>query len=200
MSNDAAMNTFIIEQQKEWGEILTQLESRNKYIVKDTEGTDVYFAEELGGSLLSRTFLRAMRPFTMEIRSIDREILLTLERPFRFIFSELHIQNAQGIHIGSIKLKFAFLKWFYIVYDADGGVIMSIVCSIFHPWTFTIDKDGVEIGKILKKWSGIGKEMFTDADTFSLTFPEDLDGSYKSILLGAVFLIDFIHFENNQKR
>ena len=45
------------------------------------------------------------------------------------------------------------------------------------------------VGQIRKQWSGIVKEMFTDADNFGITFPMDLDVNIKATLLGAVFLI-----------
>ena len=52
-----------------------------------------------------------------------------------------------------------------------------------------------QVGKITKQWSGIGREMFTDAQNFGLTFPIDLDVKMKATLLGATFLIDFMYFE-----
>ena len=54
-------------------------------------------------------------------------------------------------------------------------------------------------GKITKKWVGAIKEMFTDADTFALTFSKDLDTKSKAILLGTAILIDFAFFEDNEK-
>ena len=33
----------------------------------------------------------------------------------------------------------------------------------------------LQIGKITKQWSGIGKEIFTDSDNFGVNFPIDLD-------------------------
>lgn len=56
-------------------------------------------------------------------------------------------------------------------------------------------KDGSEVGKISKQWSGLVKEYFTDADNFGVQFPMDLDVKMKACLLGAVFLIDFMFFE-----
>ena len=50
-------------------------------------------------------------------------------------------------------------------------------------------KDGQEVGKISKQWSGLVKEAFTDADNFGIQFPMDLDVKIKACLLGAVFLI-----------
>jgi len=52
-----------------------------------------------------------------------------------------------------------------------------------------LTKDGQEIGKISKQWSGLVKEYFTDADNFGVQFPKDLDVKVKASLLGAVFLI-----------
>ncbi|XP_075251985.1 uncharacterized protein LOC142344285 [Convolutriloba macropyga] len=53
-----------------------------------------------------------------------------------------------------------------------------------------------EIGKISKKFSGLIKEYFTDADNFGVQFPLDLEVKMKAAMVGAVFLIDFMYFEN----
>jgi len=58
--------------------------------------------------------------------------------------------------------------------------------------------DGNEVGKVSKKWSGITKEMFSSADTFGVSFPMDLDVKLKAVLIGAVFLIDFMYFEEKK--
>ena len=39
--------------------------------------------------------------------------------------------------------------------------------------------------------------MFTDADCFGISFPEDLDITSKAILLGTAILIDFAFFEDS---
>jgi len=46
-----------------------------------------------------------------------------------------------------------------------------------------------EIGKISKQWSGLGRELFTDADYFSVTFPLNLDVRMKALIFAALFLI-----------
>ncbi len=57
--------------------------------------------------------------------------------------------------------------------------------------------DRSEIGVITKQWSGLLREGWTDADNFGVTFPVDLDVRMKAVLLGAVFLIDFMFFEKS---
>lgn len=49
--------------------------------------------------------------------------------------------------------------------------------------------NGVAIGTITKKWSGLIKEFFTDADNFGVSFPKDLDVHLKASLLAATMLI-----------
>lgn len=49
--------------------------------------------------------------------------------------------------------------------------------------------NGDEVGKISKQWSGLVREMFTDADFFGINFPMDLDVRMKAVMLGACFLI-----------
>ncbi|PAV76163.1 hypothetical protein WR25_06154 [Diploscapter pachys] len=55
--------------------------------------------------------------------------------------------------------------------------------------------DGNYIGAITKKWRGFCVEWLTDADLFKVTFPLDLKVTAKAALIGATFLIDFMHFE-----
>ncbi len=55
---------------------------------------------------------------------------------------------------------------------------------------------GDEVGQVVKVWSGMGKELFTDADNFELRFPANSDAHTKTRLLGATFLINQMFFEN----
>jgi len=44
---------------------------------------------------------------------------------------------------------------------------------------------GQPVAKISKKWGGLFKEMFTDADTFAISFDRPLDPKLKAVLLGV---------------
>jgi len=61
-----------------------------------------------------------------------------------------------------------------------------------------LTNDGQEVGKITKQWSGLAREAFTDSDNFGINFPMDLDVRCKATLLAAVFLIDFMFFEQTE--
>jgi len=48
---------------------------------------------------------------------------------------------------------------------------------------------GTQVGMITKKYGNFIVEEFTDADTFAVQFPVDLDIKYKAVLIGASLLI-----------
>ena len=83
------------------------------------------------------------------------------------------------------------------LFDATGRETYQLYGPLLHPWTFEIRQGDKVVGRIVKKWTGIGKEALTDADTFGLTFPPGCTVTQKAVLLGAVLLLDFVHFENS---
>ncbi len=188
-------NVLLVKQIKEWGEILTGFETKNKYKISNTSGTQLYFAAEKS-SFLARLFLKNLRPYTMHIIDSDEKVVLKLKRPFRWFFAEMQIMDAQDRMLGMIQLKFALFSRQLMVKDTASQLLYMIYGPLFHPWTFRIMENDQEKGKISKKWSGLGKEMFSDADNFNIEFPANIDLNKKNILLGALFLIDMLYFEN----
>ena len=189
-----------VSQKKEWGEILTGFEGTNKYVVSDERGTELFYAVEEPGSVLARLFLKAYRPFAINVLSRDGETLLRIERPFRFYFHTAQIFDGGGTLIGTLERHFSVLRRVYSVLSTDGNKLFDLFGPLLRPWTFEILEGGRQRGMIQKKWTGLLKESFTDADNFGVTFPSDWPVERKTLALGAVFLIDFVHFENKGKR
>jgi uncharacterized protein YxjI len=191
-----------IQQRKEWGEILTGFETRNKYDIMDSWGNQIFEAEEESGSIatvLKRFLLTHLRPFRISIFSQEGIELFVLKRPFRFFFHELDISKPNRMLLGKVIRRFALFRRIYTVLDRSGREIYQLFGPILRPWTFIIKRNDQELGKIVKKWSGLAKETLTAADNFGINFPKGLDTDQKAIFLGAVFLIDFVHFEKRHK-
>jgi hypothetical protein len=53
----------------------------------------------------------------------------------------------------------------------------------------------VEVGSIEKE-SSLVKDMFTDADTLCIQFPESAPLNHKLIIIGAAVLLDYMFFES----
>merc|ERR1712038_1408724 len=138
--------------------------------------------------------------------------VINLQRPLRcsscFFFCCLQSMEVTspitGQTLGFIKQKWHPFLPIYAIEDENGTEIFEIKGPLCTFSCFCGDvefpicsKDGQEVGKISKQWSGLLKEHFTDADNFGCTFPLDLDVKIKAVLLAAVFLIDFMFFEES---
>ena len=113
-----ALNGLVISQKKEWGEIVTGFETKNKYAIFDTAGNELYIAIEEDGSTLMRWFLKSLRPFEISIRTYDNHLVLKVVRPFRFYFHQLNIFNPQGELIGQYKGSFLYYDEFILFWIA----------------------------------------------------------------------------------
>jgi len=187
-----------VVQKKEWGEILTDFEQRNKYRVFGPDGQEMFRALETGGAFLTRFFLRSWRPFEMTLTTPEGTCVLQLRRPFKFFFTEIHVADANGRKLGHVQRCFSFLRRLYAVFDATGRETHQLYGPLLHPWTFEVRQHDRTLGKIGKRWGGMLREGFTDADSFGVAFPAGADAATKAVLLGATFLIDFAHFESGR--
>ena len=173
MERLSSVDALVVSQRKEWGEILISFETKNRYVVLEQTGKELYMAVEMGGSTLLRIFLKALRPFEIHLYTFDHQLVLRLNRPFRFFFHEVDIFDSQERLLGTIKRRFSLLRRIYSVLDNKGREVYKLFGPILHPWTFEIRNKDRLYGKITKKWSGLLKEGFTDADNFGVTFPAD---------------------------
>ncbi len=190
------IDAVLVSQSREPFEVFTGFEQKNKYKIFDQKGNDLYFAAEFGGSFIGRIFLKAMRPFKLKVVDEAGTDMLSINRPFKFMFHECEVYDANEKLLGRVKWNFHLVKRKYTVLGPLGEEKFSLLGPFFRPWTFRIIENGQETGMISKKWSGMLTEFFTDADNFGIKFPERWDSQTRALSLGAVFLIDFVHFEN----
>ncbi len=194
---------LLVKQIKEWGEILVGFESRNRFEILDESGNTLgHAAEEAGGfgAMLLRNFLGKCRAARIHIYDSQGEEVGLGDKPFRFYFHRMEIFSG-GQKIGAVQRRFSILHRKFTMEDEQGNEILEIISPLFRIWTFKLHQDGVEVGRISKRWAGLLKEAFTDADVFGIEFTHaNLPVQIRKLLLVAVFLIDFTCFEDNQKR
>lgn len=190
-----------VRQRKRWLEILTSFDARNTYAVYDDAGNPVFNVQEQGkgfGSLMKRLFLQAYRPFRSHVEDLSAgRTILSLRRPFRFIFHRLEVSTAEGQLLGALQKRWTWFRRKYTVEGPNGEELATLFGPFWRPWTFKIMLPGQpqEVGLIQKKWSGLAKEMFTQADNFWIEFGGVTDPQLRAILFSATVLIDVVHFE-----
>ncbi|HEY5934367.1 MAG TPA: phospholipid scramblase-related protein [Kofleriaceae bacterium] len=193
-----------VRQKKRWLEILFAWESKNQYLVFDQNEQPVFEVQEQGkgfGNLMKRLFMGPMRWFTADVESLAQQrSLLSLKKPFRFIFHRLEVRTPDGTSLGAIQKRWTWFRRKYTVEDAGGQEVATLFGPFFRPWTFKIRMAGSEeeVGLLQKKWSGLGKELFSDADNFWIQMENIQNPQLRALLFSATVLIDVVHFERSK--
>ncbi|XP_025016586.1 phospholipid scramblase 2-like [Tetranychus urticae] len=156
----------------------------------------------------TRSCCGPVRPFNMKIIDNEEREVLNIYRPlkcqgccFPCCLQSMQV-TASGVVCGYIEQTWSLFEPKFKVCNSSGETVLRIERS-FCTFSFcgdvefkVLSHDGdTQIGCITKQWSGLARELFTDADHFGISFPMDLDVNIKAVLLGACFLIDFMYFE-----
>ena len=191
-ANPLARNAFLVK------EHVGLFKAANNFDIYDPETGDLTLEcreEKLGGftKLLRFTDYRRMTPFRIEIRQPGGPTLIEVKRGVALFLSQVQVLDGAGNLLGSFKQKLFSIGGKFDVYDASGQVL----CSLRGKWTgwdFSFGRDGVEFGRVTKKWSGFGKEFFTSADNYMLTIDKSLEADHplRKLIVAAVMCIDMV--------
>ena len=193
------LQTLTVKQRKNWWELVFNMDQKNRYVVLGNRMGAAFEVEEQGdgiGALLKRLFLGSARPFTSFVTDVRRGALaMRLHRRWRWFFPLLDVHDGEDKPVASIEAQWAWFQRRYTVRDAQGNTLGEIIGPFFKPWTFELTVGSRVIGHVKKKWSGLLKEAFTEADNFEVEFVADIDPRWKALALAAAVLIDVVHFE-----
>lgn len=140
------------------------------------------------------TDYKRMTPFNMEIRTPDGIRLLTIRRGVSFFLSTVEVLDENNMLIGKFKQKFFSIGGKFEVLDANERSL----CMLRGKWTSWefkfVANDGKEFATVTKKWSGLGKELFTSADNYILQISSEVpaDNPLRLLILAAVMCIDLV--------
>ncbi|XP_045707926.1 phospholipid scramblase 4 [Phyllostomus hastatus] len=192
-------------------EMMTRLETNNKYDIKNNLGQMVYVVIEDTDDF-SRNAYRTLRPFILRVMDFTGREIMTMQRPFRCTCccfccpstrQELEVQCPPGVTLGFVLDHWNLCRAVYSVQNEKKETVLRIrgPCSTYGCGSDSVFEvtslDGVSnIGSIIRKWNGLMSAM-GDADHFDIRFPLDLDVKMKAMIFGACFLIDFMYFERS---
>ena len=190
---------IFVQQRRELAELFG-FETRNKYEILDLQKNVIGFcAEQQKGFLgmLARQFLGHWRSFELHFYDANRQQIIVSKHPFRWIFQEFEIVNNQGVVLGSVKQRWGIFKKKFDVHNPQGDVIFEMRSGFINFWTFPFfDRQGQMAALIQKKWSGMLKELFMDADNFTIEFKsQTLTENDRLIFLACSVFTDLQYFE-----
>lgn len=197
----AQSSELMIVQKRELAELFG-IETRNKYSI-EVNGAPFAFAAEQGkGGLafLARMFMGHWRTFEIHFFDNARQLVLRAVHPFRFLFQRLEVSAADGRPLGAIQQRFSIFSKRFDLIDAAGRLLLQVSSPIWRPWTFAFERDGRELARVEKKWSGMLQEAFTDADRFRVAFQSpELSFDERALVLAAGIFIDLQYFERKAR-
>ncbi|XP_034106883.1 phospholipid scramblase 2 isoform X1 [Drosophila albomicans] len=207
-----SIDQLLVKQKVELLEAFTGFETNNKFSIKNALGQKVYFAAE-DNDCCTRNCCGPARPFDMKVFDNYQQEVIHMYRPlacsaccFPCCLQTMEVSAPPGNPIGSIEQEWSICSPSFRILNHLGDTVLRIegpfcTFSLCGDVEFNIvSLTGEKVGKISKQWSGLAREIFTDADFFGITFPLDLDVRMKAVLLGATFLIDAMFFEKSGNR
>ena len=159
--------------------------------LSDVFEEEVYYAVSEKGTVAGMAALRKARAFTLYLLNKKGEEVLYFEKHAGFFANKWEIFGASEDPLGSIQ-KHGSSKNHFQARNASGEILYDIAGPSVAPEVFSIRRGDVMLGKISKRPTRIAEEGVSRNDHFGIVFPLDANISEKSILLGALFLIDLL--------
>ena len=143
--------------------------------------------------LLRFTDWKTLTPFEVEVTTPDGEPILTVKRGVVLFLSKVDVLDDEDTLVGSFKQKLFSIGGAFSILDQNDQKICELKGS-WTSWEFKFLHDGVELAKVSKKWTGLGKELFTSADNYVLQISDEVPPTnpLRLLIMGAVLCIDMV--------
>jgi uncharacterized protein YxjI len=144
--------------------------------------------------LVNKRFL----PTLVEVREDEHgPAVLTIRRGVTLLRARVTVRDRVGKELGHFRSKLFSIGGGFDVFDTFDKHVAEIKGD-WKGWNFRfLAADGTELGKVTKKWAGLGKELFTSADNYVIALEEGraLPPEAAALLLAAGLAIDMVYKE-----
>jgi uncharacterized protein YxjI len=139
------------------------------------------------------TDYKRMTPFSVEIHTPAGQKVLTVRRGISLILSTVDVLDEHDRVVGHFSQKLFSIGGKFDVLDAQ----KQLVCTLKGKWTswdFRFVRGNNELARVTKKWSGVGKELFTSADNYVLAIDPSVAAAdpARLLIMAAVMCIDMV--------
>jgi uncharacterized protein YxjI len=187
--------------------------SRNLYLVKEHVGIfkaannfDIYDPEtgemimecredNLGifSKILRFTDYKRMTPFDIRVTDMEGRQVLRISRGISVFLSRVEVFDGADQLVGIFKQKLFSIGGAFTVLNSAEEPVCELKGN-WVGWDFRFMMDNFQFARVNKKWSGLGKEMFTSADNYMLDISDEVSpvDSTRQLILAAVLCIDMV--------
>ena len=125
--------------------------------------------------------------------------VLSIHRGVALFRPKVHV-TANGQELGYFRAKAISIGPSFRIFDMQDREIGSVKGD-WKGWNFQLlGAGGEELGRVTKKWAGLGKELFTNADTYVINIAPAASGRREvaQLLLAAGLAIDTVFKEKDE--
>jgi len=108
----------------------------------------------------------------------------------------VRICDGQDRPLGSFKTRFFSIGGAFDLKDPSGKLVARLKGNWRGKNYTFLDDAGAELGTITKQWGGLGKELFTSADTYAVALKEGAPTALMPLLLAAAVAVDVLYHES----
>lgn len=139
------------------------------------------------------TDYKRMTPFHVEVRTPEGGNILSVKRAFSIFHSSVQVFDETDKLVGTFKQKLFSIGGKFDVLDTQDKVICTLKGK-WTSWDFRFLQGETELANVTKKWSGVGKELFTSADNYMLTINHSVSATdpARILIMAAVICIDMV--------
>jgi uncharacterized protein YxjI len=172
------------------------VELTNQYVIRDGDGEELGYVQEEGQSRVRKVvrFVTNVDQFLthrLSIYDMSGQKVLSLTRPAKVFKSRLLVEEGSGRAVGQIVQKNVFGKIRFDLLSKDGEALGEIRAENWRAWDFSIvDSNGEEVARIDKKFVGVLKAVFTNADNYIVDLQPSLSGDLRLLTIAAATAVD----------
>ncbi len=183
------LDSLNLREKKKYSGIPENWKLKPACCLSDAAEEELYYAVSEGGAASDLAVFRKSHEFTLYLLNKKGEQVLYFKKHAGLFANKVEVFDASEDLLGSVQ-KHGPSKTHFQVLDAGGQVLYGIEGPPSNPETFHIRKGDATVGKFSKRPTRIAEEGVSSNDHFGIVFPFAADPAEKSVLLGALFLID----------
>ena len=172
------------------------IELTNQYEIRAEDGSRLGHVEQEGQSGVRKVlrFVTDIDQFLthrLSLYDAAGSKVVALTRPAKVFKSRLLVDDGDGRRVGEIVQRNVFGKIHFDLLGTQGERLGQIKAENWRAWDFSIvDATETEVARIDKKFVGLAKAVFTNADNYLVDIDPAVTGDFRLLVIAAATAVD----------